>query len=53
MITITLIAFLFIVGVIIAILAVAAEGMVIFPIIDIIVVVLILRLILKPLRRNK
>lgn len=53
MITLTVLAFIFMVGVLVIIVSIAAEGMVIFPIIDIIIAILILRLLFKGFSSKK
>lgn len=49
MVTLTILAFVFIVGVLIVILSIAAEGMIIFPIIDIAVAIAIISFFVRVL----
>lgn len=53
MITLTILAFMFVVGVIVVILAIAAEGMIVFPLIDIAVAVAIIVAIVRILSPKK
>lgn len=53
MITLTILAFVFIVGVIVVVLAIAAEGMIVFPLLDIAVAVAIIVGIVRVLSPKK
>ena len=53
MITLTIVAFMFVVGVIVVILAIAAEGLVIFPLLDLAVAVAIIVAIIRILSPKK
>ena len=52
MITLTVLAFIFVVGILAIVLAIAAEGMIIFPIIDIAVAIGIIAFFVKVLSRK-
>lgn len=53
MITLTILAFLFVVGVIVVILVIAAEGLVVFPLLDLAVAVAIVVAIVRVLSPKK
>ena len=53
MITLTVLAFIFVVGILAIVLAIAAEGMIIFPIIDIAVAVAIIAFFVRVLSPKK
>lgn len=52
MITLTVLAFIFVVGILAIVIAIAAEGMIIFPIIDIAVAIGIIAFFVKVLSRK-
>ena len=53
MITLTVLAFMFVIGIFFVILAIAAEGMIIFPVIDIAIAIAIIVFFVRTLSSKK